>query len=314
MWCLQPALLSGNMNVTPMLYCLLLGCLISLLVIPLILLPGLNRSLPWLERRRGSAKLSDRKEGPAVPRLGGIALAAAFVGVSLLICFLYPATWVEKGRISLGIVWTALAMFFVGIWDDFRPLNTGRKLLIQVLISIAACVQGIQLEAFSSPLQGITSHLGVWGWVVTVLWLVALTNLFHRFDAINGLAGGVGFVMLSLLAYVGAAAEAGFSTLCAIGMAGALLGFLVYNLPPTRINMGGGGTGLIGFLIANFSIVHPDKETSMAAVLVLVLPLLGMGLAIWPGVPRVSPSDSSGHKLTARRLAAPNISHPRHRS
>jgi UDP-GlcNAc:undecaprenyl-phosphate/decaprenyl-phosphate GlcNAc-1-phosphate transferase len=300
------------MNVTPMLYCLLLGCLISLLIIPLMLLPGLKRALPLLGRRRVPDEPA--KETLPVPRLGGVALAAAFVGVSLLVCFLYPASWAEKGRISLGIVWTALAMFFVGVWDDFRPMGAGRKLLVQTLISIAACVQGIHLEAFNGPLQNFTSHLGVWSWVITVLWLVALTNLFHRFDAINGLAGGVGFVVLSLLAYAGAAAGAGFSALCAIGMAGALLGVLVYNLPPTRICMGGGGTGLIGFLIANFSIVHPDKDISMAAILVLILPLLGMCLAVWPGAPKVLSSGTSVPRLTSRRLTTVSVSRPRDRS
>ena len=302
------------MNVTPMLYCLLLGCLISLLIIPLMLLTGLKRSLGGLARRQGSDELSEKNDGLPISRLGGVALAAAFVGVSLLIYFLYPATWAEKGRITLGIVWTALAMFFIGIWDDYHPLGSGRKLLIQTLISIAACVQGIHLEAFGSPLAGITSHLGVWSWVFSVLWLVALPNLFHRFDAINGLAGGVGFVVLSLLAYGGMAAGAGFAALCAIGMAGALLGFLVYNLPPARIYMGGGGTALIGFLIANFSIVHPDKRTSMAVILVLALPLLGIGLAIWPGASKLSCADPSSHKLVARRLATSGISRSRHPS
>src|SRR5687768_3395348 len=110
------------MNVTPMLYCLLLGCLISLLIIPLMLLPGLRHSL---FRRGGRIELKEppgNAEWRSVSRSGSVALAAAFIGVSLLICILYPAAWAEKGRISLGIVWTALAMFFVGIWDDFRPL------------------------------------------------------------------------------------------------------------------------------------------------------------------------------------------------
>jgi UDP-GlcNAc:undecaprenyl-phosphate GlcNAc-1-phosphate transferase len=302
------------MSVTPMLYCLLLGCLISLLIIPLMLLPALSRSLPRLGRRQAPDELSEKNEGLPIPRLGGVALAAAFVGVSLLICVLYPATWVEKGRVTLGIVWTALAMFFVGIWDDFRPMGAGRKLLVQTLIAIAACVQGIHLEAFGGPLPNITSHLGIWSWVLTVLWLVALTNLFHRFDAINGLAGGVGFVVLSLLAYAGAVVGAEFSVLCAIGMAGALLGFLVYNLPPARIHMGGGGAGLIGFLIANFSIVHPDKQTSMAVILVLALPLLGIGLAMWPGVSNLPPSEPSRHKPAVRRLTTPGVSRPHHRS
>jgi UDP-N-acetylmuramyl pentapeptide phosphotransferase/UDP-N-acetylglucosamine-1-phosphate transferase len=91
------------------------------------------------------------------------------------------------------------------------------------------------------------------------------------------------------------------------------LGFLVYNLPPARIYMGGGGTGLIGFLIANFSIVHPDKQTSMAAMLVLLLPLIGICLAVWPGASRVLPSGLSGPKLASRRLTALDGSRSRNR-
>jgi UDP-N-acetylmuramyl pentapeptide phosphotransferase/UDP-N-acetylglucosamine-1-phosphate transferase len=95
-------------------------------------------------------------------------------------------------------------------------------------------------------------------------------------------------------------------------MSGALLGFLVYNLPPARICMGGGGAGLIGFLIANFTITHPDKETSIAATLVLLLPLLGVCLAIWPGSAPVSPA--LGRKWVSRRWTALGVSHPRDRS
>src|SRR5262245_45578212 len=150
-----------GMGFEPMLFCLLLGCLISLLIIPLMLLPALRRSLPLQERRRTPDLLTPRerfatpeRERPA-PRAGGVALAAAFLGVSLLIVLLYPAAWTREGSISLGIVWTALAMFFVGLWDDFQPLGRGRRLLIQTLISAAACVQGVRIDTFIAPLNGI---------------------------------------------------------------------------------------------------------------------------------------------------------------
>ena len=302
------------MNIEPMLFCLILGCLISLLLIPLMLLPGLHRSLPWMKHQCNENEHSGNENESPVPRLGGVALAAAFIAVSLLICFLYPATWVNEGRIILGIGWTALAMFFVGLWDDFRPLGIKRKLLIQTLISIAACLQGVHLEAFGDLLRGFFSHLGAWAGVFTVLWLLALTNLFHRMNSINGLAGGVGLVLMTLLAYTSAGTSAGFSALCAIGMAGALLGFLIYNLPPARIYLGSGGAGLIGFLIANFSIVHPDKETTMAAVLVLVLPLLGAGLAILPIAPKTSPAAPASLKIQQRRLKDSGFTRTRDRS
>jgi len=302
----------GRMSIEPMLFCLILGCLISLLAIPLMLLPGLRRSLPWLERRRNAA--SAGADESSVPRLGGVALAAAFIGVSLLVWILYPAAWRDEGRIRLGMIWTALAMCFIGLWDDFRPLGFGRKLFIQTLIALAACLQGVHLEKAGGPLGGFFSHLGVWAGVFAVLWLLALTYLFHRLDTINGLAGGVGLVLMISLACTGIGTGAGFSALCAIGMAGALLGFLVYNLPPARICLGGGGAGLIGFLIGNFSLVHPDNETTLAAVLGLVLPLLGMCLALWLGGPRISPTGISNTKPALRRLRVPAAPSTRYRS
>jgi UDP-GlcNAc:undecaprenyl-phosphate GlcNAc-1-phosphate transferase len=295
------------MSIEPMLFCLILGCLISLLVIPLVLLPGLQRSLPWMRQPRS------RQENPKlpVPRLGGLALVAAFVGVSLLTCLLYPAASAQDSRVSLGIIWTALAMFFIGFWDDIRPLGLRRKLLIQTLISIAACFQGVQIEAFGGQISGLFNHLGAWAGVFTVLWLLALTNLFLRINTINGLAGGIGLVLMVLLAYTGAWTGSDFSALCAIGMAGALLGFLVYNLPPARVTMGGGGAGLIGFLVANFSVVHPDRETTMAAILVLVLPLLGVGLALLPIAAKPTPATPANLKSAPRPFNEDNTSRQR---
>jgi len=52
----------------------------------------------------------------------------------------------------------------------------------------------------------------------------------------------------------------------------------------------------------------------MAAILVLILPLLGMCLAVWPGTPKVFPSGTSVPKLTSRRLTAPSVSRPRDHS
>jgi UDP-GlcNAc:undecaprenyl-phosphate GlcNAc-1-phosphate transferase len=307
------------MGFEPMLFCLLLGCLISLLIIPLMLLPALRRSLPLQERRKATDPFVGRerfvvpeRENRA-PRAGGVALAAAFLGVSLLIVLLYPAAWTKEGPISLGIVWTALAMFLIGLWDDFQPLGRGRRLLIQTLISVAACAQGVRIDTFIGPFGGVISNLGAWNNLVTVLWLVGLTNLFHRINAINGLAGGVGFVLMALLAYASAGTGAAFSALGAIGMAGALLGFLVYNLPPTRIYLGSGGAALIGFLAGNFSIVHPDKDTAMAASLVLILPALGLCLAVWPRSPKVLPSVPAAMDPGHRRLSGLGNSRPRAR-
>ena len=296
------------MSVEPMVYCLLLGCLISLLIIPVVLLPGLVRTLVEPRDHDTIPQPPDARTNP--PRLGGIPLALAFLAVSLLTCFLSPLVWAEQHRQILALIWTALAMALVGAWDDFRPLGLGKKILLQSIISLAAFLQGIHIETFSGTSAGVHESWTAWSGILTVLWLVGLTNLFNRIDVFHGLAGGIGLLLMGLLAYLGAGADSGFTTLCAIGMAGALLGFLTYNLPPARIALGGGGACLVGFLIANLVILQPGKDTKVAAFMALVLPLFGLCLVVLrngsdgklrPLTPASASSDSEAVRPRDRR-------------
>jgi UDP-GlcNAc:undecaprenyl-phosphate GlcNAc-1-phosphate transferase len=126
--------------------------------------------------------------------------------------------------------------------------------------------------------------LGALGYVATVLWLVSLTNLINLIDGIDGLAGGIGLMLMLLMANLGATDHLDFCTLLAIGVAGALLGFLKFNYPPARIYMGDGGAYFLGFLIGILSIVNSNKGTVAAALIApafaLALPIVDVSLAI----------------------------------
>jgi len=142
--------------------------------------------------------------------------------------------------VNLPLVFGALAMFAVGLWDDFWPLGARKKLLLQIVIAILVYYFGIQIQSFKNPLTGVEYALGGWGLVATVLWLVALTNLINLIDGIDGLAGGVSLMLMGLLAYV-SFHGASFLFLMSVGMAAGLLAFLYFNFPPARIYMGDGG-------------------------------------------------------------------------
>ena len=218
-----------------------------------------------------------------IPRLGGVALAAAFGIVAMIIALC--TTLPSSGLATLCVIVTSsLALFMLGFCDDLRPLSARFKLLAQVAVASAVYFCNIRIELFHEPFSGMDLQLGWFGYVATVLWLVSLTNLINLIDGIDGLAGGIGLMLMLLLANLGVTDHLDFCALLAFGVAGALLGFLKYNYPPARIYLGDGGAYFLGFLIGILSIVNSNKGTVAAALIApafaLALPIVDVSLAI----------------------------------
>ena len=259
----------------PAILCSLLGLATTWVLIPVIL-----RRFSWMGER--SKQLHHSHKIP-VPRLGGLALAAAFVFIALAVTIFFPPTDGTRIPTRLTIIFTSLAMFLLGFWDDIRPLGARKKLLGQILIAMAAFYCGIQIQSFKNPLTHTVYELGPLAGVVTVFWLVALTNLINLIDGIDGLAAGIGLMLMGLLTYVGFTSGS-FTTYAAAGMCGALLGFLYYNFPPAKIYLGDGGAYFIGYLIAIFTVSNSQKGAVVAALIApifaLALPIIDVTLAI----------------------------------
>src|SRR5450756_469911 len=236
----------------------LLGLTVSASFIALIL--KAQRHYQWPARE---GELHHTHKVP-IPRFGGIALAAAFVSVILLFRAVLGRSFFQEAE-GWKIVTGSLAMFGLGLWDDFRALGAKRKLVWQLLIASTVYFLGIGIHTFQIPLLHQDIDLGFSSWPVTVLWLVAMTNLINLIDGIDGLAGGICLMLMLLLTYVGNGT--GSVSFIAAGMVGALLGFLWFNFPPARIYMGDGGAYFLGFLIGSITIVNSQKGTIFAALI-----------------------------------------------
>src|SRR6266536_1893991 len=129
----------------------LLGLGIVFLLIPLIL--KLCRHTKWFER---APDLHHTHKTP-IPRVGGIALAAAFLGIEAFLSIFFP----EQGdpRQLRIIVGTSLAMFGIGLWDDIGSLGAKRKLLAQIVVASVVCNFGIGIESFKIPFTETIIHL-----------------------------------------------------------------------------------------------------------------------------------------------------------
>jgi UDP-GlcNAc:undecaprenyl-phosphate GlcNAc-1-phosphate transferase len=262
------------MSGLPIIGCGLLGLSIVVLLTPVILKANSRTRIT-------RARDLHHAPGAQVPRLGGLALAAAFVGVEFFILVFLPDQR-YRSPARFAVILTSLAMFGLGFWDDLKPLGARRKLMGQVLIALAVCYFGLGIDSFKLPFTERIIPLGPWGALVTVLWLVGFTNLINLVDGVDGLAAGIGLMLMGLLVYVGY--QNGTFVLLTAGMTGALLGFLWFNFHPARIYLGDGGAYFLGFQVGLFAIIGSNKGTILAALVsplfVLALPIVDTSLAI----------------------------------
>ena len=263
------------MSLWAIISCGVLGIGIVFLVVPLVLKAARETNL-FPQRQ----EFHHTHQKP-IPRLGGLALAAAFIGIEVFIAIFYPEHRAKTPGRTVVLI-SSLAMFALGFRDDLKPLGAKRKLLGQILIAGAVCLFGIGIERFKIPFGTTIIELGGWGVLLTILWLVGMTNLINLIDGVDGLAGGICLMLMALLAYVGH--QSGSFELLVAGMAGALLGFLWFNFPPARIYLGDGGAYFLGFQIGLFAILSSHKGTVFAALVaplfVLALPIVDTALAI----------------------------------
>lgn len=289
----------------PVLFFLLLGCFTSWLVVHCLLAVGFGQG--------GDANPQHHHTHTGiVPRIGGVGIICGF-GITYLLTFFLLDEVDNKSLIHYAVFGGGVAAFFLGFIDDFHPLGAKLKLLAQIIIAIIAHECGLTIENLTLPFIGVVPDLGLLGMAFTVFWFVAMMNLVNLIDGLDGLAGGVGLMLMAMIAYLGIEKGVAFSSILAIGMAGATLGFLFHNFPPAKVYMGDSGAYLIGYVIAALSLINSEKGTVVAAmvapVLALALPIADVAFAMLrrgiKGLPLFRPDRNHIH----HRLIRAGFSH-----
>ena len=251
----------------------ILGWGIVLLVTPCLLKAGdrLNRNCRTDFHHRS---------GEAIPRVGGLALALAFVAPQF-IWSIWGLDQEELRSKTAVVTFGCLAIFALGFWDDLQPLGPWKKLFGQVVIAAAVSCSGIEINCLKILTPEGFPGQGALEIVVSASWLVVFTNLINLIDGADGLAGGISLILMT---FILCTSFMGGTLLClTAGMSGALLAFLRYNFPPARIYLGDGGAYLLGFQLGLISMVasHTAGPKALAAPLFgLALPIVDTGLAV----------------------------------
>ena len=214
-----------------------------------------------------------------IPRMGGIAIfcgiVAAFVVQYLGTTYLgWPVVLVPSPRLEVNywlLVLAFLVIFATGLLDDRYSLKPLQKLAGQVLAAVLAVVGGLVIGDISNPLGGPFVSLGWLAYPVTVIYLVAYTNIINLIDGLDGLAAGISalasltmFVLSVLAGRLDAAA-------LAIAVVGSSLGFLRYNFHPASIFMGDSGALTLGFALGAVSLL---SVTRFAGLTTIIVPLV----------------------------------------
>src|SRR2546421_8683966 len=243
-------------------------------VLALVLTPVVRA----LARRWGvvARPKTDRWHKKPTAMLGGVAIFLSVAAVILFYLFFIPARTDEIANHDRAYLWVVLGasafLFMVGLADDLFHAKPYQKLIGQVMGAAFIIYYGLALPWTGSVAINM---------VLTIFWLIGITNAINLLDNMDGLASGIAAISSIFLAVnFLASAQATEAMVLAI-FAAALIGFLVYNSNPASIFMGDCGSMFIGFFLASTSLMSVAGGRSRSFLPVLAVPILILFIPIF---------------------------------
>jgi UDP-GlcNAc:undecaprenyl-phosphate GlcNAc-1-phosphate transferase len=216
----------------------------------------------------------------AIPRLGGVAIYAAVVialsTLPLVDNLLTQSIRAHKHELLLTLI-PATLVLLLGIYDDLRGTNATVKFVALGLIATLFFAMGGRIEVLKIPMVGSVHLPSTLSFVITVVWLVGISNAFNLIDGMDGLASGAALFSSLVILVVSLSGENPLMIVVTLVLCGALAGFLRYNFNPASIFLGDSGALFAGFMLAALSVLGTQKATTAVAV---ITPILAFGLPV----------------------------------
>lgn len=259
-----------------------IGLIIVASIAASLVLTPLVRQLAWVSKAVSLPDGVRRLHTQPMPLWGGVAV---FGGLLLAIaCSVLLAPWLgfQTSALTVCLAISAGIVCLNGMVDDRFPLPAVGKLPGQILAVLPMALVALNVERLGC--FGWELHLGWLAVPWMVGWLLLGINALNLLDGSDGLASTVGILLSLVLAAVAALQGRMEGAVLSLAMAGALAGFLVYNLPPARIYLGDSGSTLIGLVTASLALhlscTSPGTANLPILGLLFFVPLLDTGLAI----------------------------------
>lgn len=212
-----------------------------------------------------------------MPSLGGIAIFISFLFGYML--------FADKSNEMLAILIGSFLLLITGMLDDIKPIKARYKLIVQIIVGAIITYYGnitlSHIDAF-----GISFDFGFLSNIITILFIVGITNSINLIDGMDGLAAGVSsiyYLTVAIIAFIVGQVN-GLDTVLTLIMLGATLGFLAYNFPPALLYMGDSGSLLLGYTISLIALLGFKNITLTSLIIplvILAIPIFDTALAIF---------------------------------
>ncbi len=211
-----------------------------------------------------------------IPRLGGLAMFYGFV-VSVLV-------FIQIEPQLIGILIGSVIMVTMGIFDDRKPLPAKLKFPLQIVAACIPVICGLSIKFLTLPIIGRINIATPFSQIISVLWIVGITNAVNLIDGLDGLAAGVSSIASLSILFISVIMGNMEAALISAALVGCCLGFLPFNTNPAKMFMGDTGSNFLGFVLGCITILGAFKSYALIAFVipffVLALPIFDTAFAI----------------------------------
>ena len=211
-----------------------------------------------------------RTHSGRVARTGGVGLFAGFFLVALGLYL--TGTMRPEHRVPLmGVLAGTAFVAFFGLADDRFEFSAAPQFAAQIIAALIAISATVFIQKVTLPIVGPVEFPWFVTYPITVLWVMGMMNTVNFLDGLDGLAAGVGAIAAVLFAIHSHYLKQDQIALYSLALAGACLGFLIFNFHPARVFLGSAGAMALGYALATLSILAPARVAT--ALLVMAIPI-----------------------------------------
>ncbi|MEZ4937079.1 MAG: MraY family glycosyltransferase [Crocinitomicaceae bacterium] len=181
------------------------------------------------------------------PSLGGISFFISFFLCILLYSVIFGESDIYHNLRFLGFLGGSFMAFFMGLADDAYDTKPMIKLLTQILCGVLMILTGSYIDIF---------ELDILNYALTIIWVIGIMNSINMLDNMDGITAVTSLQILLSILLITYVFDWNYpiNITVLVSLVGAIIGFLPFNLNPSKMFMGDTGSQFLGFVLAYISI------------------------------------------------------------